>query len=612
MQPGEADFSNRTISLLSIPVLYFIYFLALAASGFFFGLYVSATFRTVSMWVGASLVLAAIPLWFHLKASKTDRRDRIDVTFAVCVLLLSTATGFLATSINRPNIDDSVYATKAVFYRENPDQPLDKRINWIVGLPTSAEVPAFQYYETIQASLSYLFNVPYLELYHVIFPAIVGFLMSLGTLLALSVFERRRWVLAIGLLLVSLVTVSLGETERAFGNFSIARAFQGKILFFAAGLPIWLYLSLRFFASRRLDTWVALLATGVCLLATTNSAMVLLPLFAAVIFAAYVCSGGWIFTRKNVELGLVYVSTLTPVVWAAWEFRSIAERSLGSRSLIATGYPLTFGGQLDFFINHRYPLTAILFCAALAVTLLYSAHRRFFAAWVVLMFVMFLNPVAIGFILRTVAPETIYWRLFFLLPFPIIVAIAFFAIPKIETKSALVTGLVLVAFAAAIWGPTSVIRGQNGTTLGWPGFKIEEPALSAIREIATTVPAGSMFAPVSISSTLLIYSSQYRQFYMRDDFLGYAAHESGADQMFADRTEVYKYLYGGSTDPQARELLSGMLASPDRPHVVVLPEPAAARADIQDLLASKNYVMQHLSTAPYVLYLSSGSEKSKT
>src|ERR1700730_5079525 len=121
MKFSEANFSDRTISLLSIPVLYFVYFIALAASAFFFGLCISATFRTVSMWVGASLLLAAIPLWFHFKAPKTDSRERIDVVFAACALLFCAATGFLASSINQPNIDDAVYATKAVFSLEHAD-----------------------------------------------------------------------------------------------------------------------------------------------------------------------------------------------------------------------------------------------------------------------------------------------------------------------------------------------------------------------------------------------------------------------------------------------------------------------------------------------------------
>ena len=49
MKFSEANFSDRTISLLSIPVLYFVYFMAFAASALFFGLCISATFRTVSM-----------------------------------------------------------------------------------------------------------------------------------------------------------------------------------------------------------------------------------------------------------------------------------------------------------------------------------------------------------------------------------------------------------------------------------------------------------------------------------------------------------------------------------------------------------------------------------
>ena len=111
-----------------------------------------------------------------------------------------------------------------------------------------------------------------------------------------------------------------------------------------------------------------------------------------------------------------------------------------------------------------------------------------------------------------------------------------------------------------------------------------------------------MFAPIDISSNMLIYSSRYRQFHMRDDFFGYAAHEAGMDQMFADRSMVYKYLYEGGASPDARQLLSTMLASSGRPHVVVLPDDAASRAEIDSLFTSNNYSAQRLATAPYVLY----------
>lgn len=600
MSIGEPNFRDRTIALLSIPVLYFVWFIALAASGFFVGLCVSATFRAVAAWVGASFLLALIPVFFQLRDIRADRHERIDVVFAACILLLCTAMGFLASSINRPNEDDSVYVTKAVFYRENPDQILDKKINWIEGLPATAELVSFQYYETIQAAASYLFDLPFLEVYHVFAPTIVGFLMMLATLLALSVFEQRRWVLALGLLLFPLVTLSLGETDVTFGNYSIARAFQGKVFFIAVGLPAWLYLSLRFLTLRGLGTWLFLVATGVCFIAATTTAFVLLPLFSAVIFLSYICCEKEIFTRKNVQLGLAYVSSLTPVAWAAWELHAVAQRSLGTGSPVSTGFPLSFSKQITFFINPHLPLTPILFCAALFMTLRYSPHRRFFAIWVAVIIAVFLNPLVFRFMLKTVAPETIYWRLVFLLPFPIVVATAFFATLGKPWSSA----IAIAAFSlAVIFGPTSVLRKKPDMTLGWPGAKIAEPELSAVKEIVATVPASSVLAPIPISSNLLIYSSNYRQFHTREDFFVHVARQSGVNQLFLDRSSIYSFIYEDSKNPGAGEVLSRMLSSPGRPQVVVLPDRTASIAEIRGLLERNHYSMRHLASAPYVLFI---------
>ncbi|WP_156489527.1 DUF6077 domain-containing protein [Bradyrhizobium sp. DOA1] len=603
MSISEVNFRDRTIALLSIPVLYFVWFIALSASGFFVGLGISATFRSVAAWVAASFLLALIPVFFQLRGIRADRRERIDVIFAACVLLLCTATGFLASSINRPNEDDSVYATKAVFYQAYPNQILDKKINWIEGLPSTAELISFQYYETILAAVANLFDLPFLDVYHVIAPAIVGFLMVLATLLALSVFEQRRGALALGLLLFSLVTLSLGETDVTFGNYSIARAFQGKVFFIAVGLPAWLYLSLRFLTLREFGTWLFLVATGVCFMAATTTALVLLPLFSAVIFLSYICCGKEIFTRKNVELGLAYVSSLAPVAWAAWELHAIAQRSLGTGSPVSTGFPLTFSKQIAFFVNPHLPLTPILFCAALFVTLCYSPHRRFFAIWVAVIIAAFLNPLVFRFMLKTVAPETIYWRLIFLLPFPIVVVTAFFATRGRPRSSAIAIAAFSVLALAVILGPTSVIRKKPDMTLGWPGVKIAQPELSAVREIAETVPAGSMLAPIPISSNLLIYSPNYRQFHTREDFFVHVARQSGVDQLFLDRSSIYSFIYEDSKNPAVKELLNRILASPGRPQVVVLPDRTVAIPEIRGLLERNNYAMRHLASAPYALFI---------
>src|SRR3546814_675565 len=163
------------------------------------GLYLTISFATAAQCVLGCLFAAAIPLRHHVKMIwREGRAGRIDFGFVAAATLVASAGGFLAASINRPDIDDSIYVPKAVFYLANPDRPLDLTITWLAGLPRPVEALDLQYYETIQAALAKLFGVHFLSVYHIAFPFIAAFLMSISMLLFFSVFERRKWACLAG------------------------------------------------------------------------------------------------------------------------------------------------------------------------------------------------------------------------------------------------------------------------------------------------------------------------------------------------------------------------------------------------------------------------------
>jgi hypothetical protein len=215
----------------------------------------------------------------------------------------------------------------------------------------------------------------------------------------------------------------------------------------------------------------------------------------------------------------------------------------------------------------------------------------------------FLNPLVSGFIMKYIAPENVYWRLFYLVPFPAIVAIGLLALLGHAPKPKITGGLLLIACACfAFWGPTSVTRRENGASMGWPGYKIHKPVLSAIKEITATVPGGSMFAPLEVSSNLLLYSSKYPQFHMREDFLEYALRNDGAGCVFVCRSKIYEYLYQGDAAEEGRQMLEEMLSSSERPYVFVVPEKSSKKEEINNLLSGHQYRKRLLVAGGYVLY----------
>src|SRR4051812_8339136 len=104
------SFNDPTIAALSLGLIYFIYFIALTVVGLMVGVRFSATFSSVSVWVAASLLIACAAIWPHVRELLADkRREKIDRRFLVAALLVFGAGGLLSASINRPDIDDSIY-----------------------------------------------------------------------------------------------------------------------------------------------------------------------------------------------------------------------------------------------------------------------------------------------------------------------------------------------------------------------------------------------------------------------------------------------------------------------------------------------------------------------
>jgi hypothetical protein len=609
----QINVNERARAILELPLIYFISFSVLSTMSLMVGLKFSVKFSTMSSWIFFLLFVAGIPLWHRLKdIFKSGNKSSGDRLFVILVLLVSLAGALLATSINRPDIDDSIYVPKSVFYMENPDSELNMLMNWVAGLPKTTSTGIFQYYEITQAALAFKLNIHFLDLYHIVFPAIVGFLMCISMFLVVSLFDQRRWPPLLSVFFLLLIILSLGETHRAFGNLSIARGFHAKYMFMSVGVPAWVYFSLQFLTLRRRTTWIILTALGISMAGASTTAMVFLPFLSALVAASYVFNEGEGFFLKD-TLYLVggYFSCLLPVVLLALNFRSYAKNNLGAGSFINSGFPASFQDQLRLLINPDYPLTPFLFIFSLAILLFFSAYRRFFLCWIALGFIIFLNPVVSGFIINNFTSENIYWRLFYLLPFPIIIAIAYLSLLKNSVASRAVSLLATgIAFYSAFWGPTSVIRTENNAILAFPGYKIHEPELSMVKEIIAAFPRGSMLAPLEISSNIVLLSSKYPQFHMREDHLGFFLLNNGQHADFANRSKLFRYLYQddpNQDEKEGKEALAKLISSMESPELVVTYDNSSNKKGIENTLLHHGYVRAMKINHNYVVFRRMGS-----
>jgi hypothetical protein len=218
------------------------------------------------------------------------------------------------------------------------------------------------------------------------------------------------------------------------------------------------------------------------------------------------------------------------------------------------------------------------------------------------------NPLVSEFVIKNITTENIYWRLFYLLPFPIIAGVAFAGLIKQNRGSRLAVAILFaVVIPAAIWGPTSVLRPENGATLELSGYKIGRRDLAAARHVIARAAPGTMFAPLELSGNILLLSSRFPQFHVREDYLGLMLRSVGQTQEFEARIKAYAYLYEQDVSPEAKAAFFHLIEQPGGPRHVVVRTGSVNHAEIVRKLFDCGYQSRLAIDDRYQLFSAAGS-----
>ncbi len=123
-------------------------------------------------------------------------------------------------------------------------------------------------------------------------------------------------------------------------------------------------------------------------------------------------------------------------------------------------------------------------------------QAKFILLWTVLLAGLFINPLVAPVMMNTIVIREIYWRLFFLAPFPLAGSLVAVASPSrrltIPLASALMAGALLAYLVFA----------QTQNILGFSVYDLPLDTLDTARQIATTAPAGVMLVPMRLNGII--------------------------------------------------------------------------------------------------------------
>ena len=475
-------------------------------------------------WLCAALfVLTTLGiLWTNRNIFSEIKKKDFGVTFLLFVLTLLTAA--LSVSVHefrRVGPDEYFYAVNPVYYLNHPAEPM----NYVLRLFYSEQPPlkmvTFQTanaYEYIQASLAYWTGLSFPTVFYFVFAALGGFMITVGTFLALSCFSKDTVSSLIGTCVSIAVLTIIAEANWTPGSLSFTRAFEGKSVMMFAGLPLFTAFSLRYLSQRSISNWLGLFALVLALTGMSTSAVMLLPFLGTFFFFIY-----WFlfeapkkvktFFVHAISFFSIYIYLVVFGVYVAFMDR------VSTATAITKPYATTFDGYVGSFVSPTLPLTPILLFAfsVIAVAVTRGKLRWFLFLWMSFVPLFVYNPLAAKLLL--IPFRGVYFRFAYLYPFPLIVGVSFAALYAITDTRLKYRPLVLFASALMVLStfilPTSIFHSDRYAWMKWYDYK----ELVVARELVKVAPEGVMLAPFPISGAVTMLDPDYPQMLSRFDVI---------------------------------------------------------------------------------------------
>ncbi len=370
-------------------------------------------------WALAVLTVAVTAGFVAVKGpSLLERYEEVDKLTLFSLLLISLVGALLGLLSFRPDPDDFYYAPNAVYYLKNPgasmgfivhfiqsESPIISRV-WGTSLP----------YEYARAAVAYITGADFLTVYYFFTSTLVGGIIPLSYFYLLAQLTNSIHKAVFGTFVAVALVLFMGDTHRAPGNFAFVRAFQGKTLLIAAGIPLFSGATLEFFREASVRAWILLFVTATGLIgATASTAVLLLALASVLAFAVLLTRRMY---KETIRKWVPYGASLLYVVSYAILLVIFSTNDLGVESPVNEGWPTTFWGHAGFFLDIKQPVTPVLVLVGTVVALIYGIGRGayFVALWCIFAVSFYINPLVSNFYISELTSPNIYWRLFYIYP----------------------------------------------------------------------------------------------------------------------------------------------------------------------------------------------------
>lgn len=541
--------NNLSVKVAKLLLGHFVSILAAFTILTFIALNTGLTFTIYKIICAILLVLVSIPFiiaYFRLKIIPNQEMKTL-----IILLIAGLICASLAVISHHISEDDYIYIPNIVYALDHPQEAMGTAVKFVdTGENCEASFFSSGAFEYAQGAFASLLSIEFLAIYYFFTPALASFLIPFALFYALSHFSKNTLVSALSVIITIGVILLLGETGRTYGNFFITRIFHGKTLLLAMGIPLFIGTSLDFFNAPSRVNWLFLFGIATAMVGASFSSIPILSALALVLGIAVFYSSG--LKWNTIPSYLFYFAALLFVgVYAVFLLTNSAASDLGVDSPVNSGWPTSFWGHLNFMINPSTPITPIVVVLSTIGALLFTSNkqRKFLIAWIAAIIVLFLNPLIAPIIIRYLTSSNIYWRLFYVFPFPLVLSITTTHLlkkVKLFPRNAryALSALIVILLVWPHFLSFSPSAFNYNTTIKFPPEYKLPPRLNVARDIIAHTPEGPMLTSHLLSGIIPILSSGHPQIHNKGSIFNVWLRNCGRSDIAVLRTEAEAFVHG--------------------------------------------------------------------
>jgi len=536
---------------------------------------------TLSIIYSVILVVAIGAITFLFRKQKIGFPQQVEYDYSALFMLFLLGIICLVLSFFNSIVgDDPFEISRAVYHHKYPLEPILWR-RYLFAIPEWDTVPLIELNRTwnlFSAYLALILHVPFLDVSQRYLPALLLFLLPFVWYLVLSKFSKNSLATVLGVAAILAWCAIDGEPSHAYGRIILNIRF-GKIILMTMILPLFAAYSLEFFRKSNWINGFKLFLVHTAAIGLSTSAIFLMSFLSLSLGIAYFFSNQSSYKIKFKNLIFYFCSNAYFVlIFLYLFFGSLINVVILMYHLPKGVSPFQEG--VGSFTNHYRGAWGIFSSTSsrilygftfLSVILLKGFHRKFLILWILAVIGLFLNSIVYPWIARYVTTDNVYWRVFFIFPYPLVIGIPIALFWQSKKRSVFHAYLGLSFLIMGVFSlhllpehplpPNSffnkaynrlihnrIITFYDKMEFGFFDYQIEPEVMEDLKLILPSSLPGAMLAPHRYALRIPMLTPDFPQVYMHKIW----ADKGGHNQREWPIISAAKYI-GAGDEPDAKE-----------------------------------------------------------